>query len=97
MSAITTGRRAVLGRHGPADPRAAVDFYAGLFGWEFVGPGPMPGGGEYFVARVAGRDVAGVSSLPAQGGPPGAGVEHPHRGEERRRRRGQGERSGRDA
>ena len=53
-----------------SDPRAALDFYKGLFGWEFVGPGPMPDGGEYFVARVGGHDVAGISSLPAQGGPP---------------------------
>jgi predicted enzyme related to lactoylglutathione lyase len=54
------------------DPRAAVEFYSGVFGWEFVGPGPMPGGGEYFVARHEGRDVAGVGSLPSEGAPPGA-------------------------
>ena len=47
------------------DPRAALDFYGALLGWEFAGPGPMPGGlsGEYFVARVDGRDVAGIGSL----------------------------------
>ncbi len=41
-------------------------FYETVFGWEFVGPGPMPGDppGEYFVARVRGRDVAGVGSQP---------------------------------
>jgi predicted enzyme related to lactoylglutathione lyase len=45
------------------DPREALEFYRGVFGWEFVGPGPMPGRrGEYFVARVRGRDVAGVGS-----------------------------------
>jgi uncharacterized protein len=54
------------------DPRAAMDFYAGVFGWEFVGPGPMPGGGEYFVAHSDGHDVAGVGSLPPEGAPPGA-------------------------
>jgi predicted enzyme related to lactoylglutathione lyase len=47
------------------DPRAALDFYGALLGWEFAGPGPRPGGlsGEYFVARVDGRDVAGIGSL----------------------------------
>jgi len=54
------------------DPRASLDFYGPLFGWEFVGPAPMPGQlpGEYFVARVQGRDVAGLGSLPDLGGPP---------------------------
>jgi predicted enzyme related to lactoylglutathione lyase len=52
------------------DPQAALDFYGPLFGWEFAGPGPMPGDppGEYFVARVRGRDVAGIGSLPARDG-----------------------------
>jgi predicted enzyme related to lactoylglutathione lyase len=51
------------------DPDAAIGFYRELFGWEFVGPGPMPGEppGRYFVARLRGRDVAGVSSLPPNG------------------------------
>jgi hypothetical protein len=41
------------------DAWAALDFYGPLFGWEFAGPGPMPGdvSGEYFVARVKGRDA----------------------------------------
>lgn len=49
------------------DPRAALDFYGPLFGWEFAGPGPMPGDppGQYFVARVKGRDVAGIGSRPS--------------------------------
>jgi predicted enzyme related to lactoylglutathione lyase len=46
------------------DPRAAGAFYAGVFGWELAGPGPMPGGGEYLVARLRGRDVAGIGSRP---------------------------------
>jgi predicted enzyme related to lactoylglutathione lyase len=48
------------------DPRRAMDFYGPLFGWEFAGPGPMPADppGEYFVARVRGRDVAGIGSRP---------------------------------
>jgi len=47
------------------DPLTALDFYGRLFGWEFVGPGSMPGDppGKYFVARVRGRDVAGIGSL----------------------------------
>ena len=53
-----------------ADLEAAKGFYGEIFGWEFAGPGPMPGDppGEYFVARVHGDDVAGVGSLPAQNG-----------------------------
>jgi len=50
-----------------ADPRAALAFYGQLFGWEGVGPVPMPDGGEYFVARLHGDDVAGIATLPAGG------------------------------
>lgn len=42
------------------DPGTAMAFYAELFGWEFDGPGP----GDYYVARVRGRDVAGVAQAP---------------------------------
>jgi uncharacterized protein len=53
------------------DPKAALDFYGSILGWEFAGPGPMPGGiaGQYFVAQVNGRDVAGIGSLPDLGRP----------------------------
>ncbi len=56
------------------DPRAALDFYGPLLGWEFADPGPMPGDlpDEYFLARIRGRDVAGIGSLPDLGGPPTA-------------------------
>jgi predicted enzyme related to lactoylglutathione lyase len=49
-----------------ADPDAALEFYGGVFGWEFEGPGDMPGDppGRYYVARLRGRDVAGIGSLP---------------------------------
>ncbi len=48
-----------------ADPQSELRFYANVFGWEFIGPGPMPSAGsEYFVARLRGRDVAGVGSSP---------------------------------
>jgi predicted enzyme related to lactoylglutathione lyase len=51
------------------DPRAALEFYGAVFGWEFAGPGPMAGDlpGEYHVAQVDGRDVAGIGSLPDVG------------------------------
>jgi uncharacterized protein len=47
------------------DPQAAMRFYERLFGWEFEGPGQTPGEppGQYFVARLRGRDVAGVGSV----------------------------------
>lgn len=48
------------------DVEAATRFYSGIFGWEYAGPGPMPGDppGEYYVARLGGHDVAGVGCLP---------------------------------
>lgn len=51
------------------DPRAAVDFYGGLFGWQFEDVLPPEAPGEYFVARIGGGDVAAVASQP-EGGPP---------------------------
>jgi predicted enzyme related to lactoylglutathione lyase len=56
------------------DPRAALEFYGPLFGWEFSDPAPLAGDlpGEYFVARLEGRDVAGIGSLPDGSGTPGA-------------------------
>ena len=38
------------------DPATATAFYGDLLGWEFDGPGP----GDYYVAKLRGRDVAGV-------------------------------------
>ena len=48
------------------DPRALTEFYGRIFGWEFSGPGEMPGDppGEYYVATLRGREVAGIGSLP---------------------------------
>jgi uncharacterized protein len=50
-----------------SDAKGLTDFYAAVFGWDFAGPGRVPGDppGEYFVARLRDRDVAGVGSLPA--------------------------------
>jgi uncharacterized protein len=45
------------------EPLAALDFYGPLFGWTFSDPGP----GGYVVARLDGRDVAGIGALPAEG------------------------------
>lgn len=46
------------------DPEAAVDFYRGLFGWEFEDLMPPGSQGEYFVGRLRGGDVAAVGSIP---------------------------------
>ena len=51
------------------DPEAAVSFYGGLFGWNFVDVMPAGSGGKYFIARLRGGDVAAVGSQP-EGGPP---------------------------
>ena len=53
------------------DPEAAVDFYSGLFGWEFEDVMPPGSKGKYFIARLNGGDVAAVGSIPA-GAPPAA-------------------------
>jgi predicted enzyme related to lactoylglutathione lyase len=54
------------------DVPAALEFYGSLFGWEFGVAGRLPGAalGQYFVARVDGRDVAGIGSLRAGGARP---------------------------
>jgi len=41
------------------DPRAALAFYRALFEWDGIGPGPMPDGGEYFVAQARWRRCRG--------------------------------------
>lgn len=43
------------------DPDAARDFYGALMDWEFEGSGGEP---EYFVARLRGREVAGLAPMP---------------------------------
>jgi len=49
---------------GHPDPDAAVEFYGPLFGWEFRNEMPPESGGKYFVARIRGKPVAAVGSLP---------------------------------
>ncbi|HTT89687.1 MAG TPA: VOC family protein [Acidimicrobiales bacterium] len=46
------------------DPEAALDFYSGLFGWEFENVVPESSGGKYFIGRIRGGDVAAVTSVP---------------------------------
>jgi uncharacterized protein len=46
------------------DPEAAVRFYSDLFGWEFEDVMPPGAPGRYFMARIRGRDVAAVGSVP---------------------------------
>ncbi len=45
------------------DPEAAVQFYGGLFGWEFEDVMPPAAGGSYFIGRIRGEDVAAVGSI----------------------------------
>ena len=51
------------------DPEAAVDFYSGLFGWEFEDVMPPGSEGKYFIARLHGGDVAAVGSIPESAPP----------------------------
>jgi uncharacterized protein len=60
------------------DPEQARRFYSGVFGWEFAGPGTIPGDppGDYFVAQLDGFDVAGVGCLGEDRAPPPAWNTH---------------------
>jgi hypothetical protein len=53
------------------DAEAAVAFYSGLFGWEIEDAMPPGSEGHYFMARIRGGDVAGISPVP-EGAPPTA-------------------------
>lgn len=46
----------------PPDPEAAVAFYGELFGWQFENVLPPEAPAKYFVARLAGGDVAAVGT-----------------------------------
>jgi predicted enzyme related to lactoylglutathione lyase len=46
-----------------------VNFYGGLFGWEFEDRMPAEAPGNYFVARLGGRDVAAIGSQQGSGTP----------------------------
>jgi predicted enzyme related to lactoylglutathione lyase len=51
------------------NPKGAVEFYGGLFGWEFEDVMPEGSPGQYFIGRIRGGDVAAVGSIP-EGAPP---------------------------
>ena len=44
------------------DPSAAVEFYGPLFGWQLEDSMPPEAPGQYFMARIEGRDAAAISS-----------------------------------
>ena len=50
------------------DPEAAAGFYSDLFGWDFEDVMPQGSEGTYLMARIRGRNVAAVGSVP-QGAP----------------------------
>ncbi len=51
------------------NPEAAIDFYGGLFGWEFEDVMPRESQGSYLIARLRDRDAAAVGPIP-EGTPP---------------------------
>jgi predicted enzyme related to lactoylglutathione lyase len=46
------------------DPEKAAEFYGGLFGWEFEDAMPEGSDAKYFVARIGGKSVGAVGSIP---------------------------------
>ena len=46
------------------DPDAATEFYSGLFGWELEDVMPDGEDRKYFIARLNGKSVAAVGSIP---------------------------------
>jgi hypothetical protein len=54
-----------------AAPADAARFYSGLFGWQTEDTMPPDAGAHYYMARIDGRDAAGISSQPP-GAPPQA-------------------------
>ena len=44
------------------DPRAAMDFYGGLFDWTFTPVMPEGAPGQYYIAQLHGEDVAAIGS-----------------------------------
>ena len=64
-----------------ADPEPLRTFYTGVFAWEFVGSGPLPTGGEYWLARVR-RTRGGRDRAPSPGPDccAAAGLGHPRAG-----------------
>jgi hypothetical protein len=46
------------------DPEAVLDFYGGLFGWEFENVMPPDAPAKYFIGRLRGGEVAAVGTTP---------------------------------
>ena len=46
------------------EPAAVLDFYGGLFGWDFEDLMPPDSDGNYFVGRIRGVPAAAVGSIP---------------------------------
>ena len=74
------------------DPDAAVDFYGGLFGWEFEDVMPAGTRGAKYLDRPDPRRRRRRRRLAARGRRRPAALEHLRLGRERRRDRGQGPR-----
>jgi predicted enzyme related to lactoylglutathione lyase len=51
------------------DPQAVLPFYSGLFGWTFENAMPGGSGGDYFIGRLRGGDVAAIGSTPPDAPP----------------------------
>ena len=49
---------------GHPDPDGVLDFYAGLFGWEFENVMPPGADGKYFTGRIRGGDAGAIGSIP---------------------------------
>ena len=71
------------------DPEAAVDFYSGLFGWEFEDVMPPGSPGKYFIAPHP-RRRRRRGRVDPRGRAADGDVEHLHLGRQRRRDRGEG-------
>lgn len=56
--------------HSSPDPEGASHFYSPLFGWEAEDQMPPGQGGQYFMCRLRGRDVAAMGSQQAPDAPP---------------------------
>src|SRR5690349_6998519 len=52
------------------DPKAAAEFYGGLFGWDLEDAMPPGSEASYFMARIRGGDVGAISSAQDPSAPP---------------------------
>jgi hypothetical protein len=78
---------------GTSDIPKAIAFYRGQFGWDVEQGGPEMGG--YSMARLGGRNVAGIGPIMGPPGTPSAGPPTSPRPTSTRRRAGSRARAGR--